>query len=92
MRLNISISSEAEMRLKERAAAEGKDPTRYAEELVENAVTKPRELPNGSAALLRKLMHEPPHIPEEDVRAMERAIEEARLPVNYDGDFDEGGE
>jgi hypothetical protein len=40
MTLSISLSSQAETKLKERAAAEGKDVV-YASELVENAVTKP---------------------------------------------------
>jgi hypothetical protein len=41
MTFSISISAQAEARLKERAAAEGKDPIAYAAELVEDAVTKP---------------------------------------------------
>jgi hypothetical protein len=41
MELQINISAEAESKLKERAAAEGKDPTAYASELVEQAVKKP---------------------------------------------------
>ena len=41
MRLNISISPQAETKLKERAAAQGKDLDAYAAELVEDAVTKP---------------------------------------------------
>jgi hypothetical protein len=41
MTLSISISPKAEARLKERAAAEGKDPTAYASDLLEQAVTRP---------------------------------------------------
>ena len=41
MVLRISISAEAETKLKERAAAQGKDPTTYASEIVEEVVTKP---------------------------------------------------
>jgi len=41
MTLSISLTPEVEARLKQRAAAEGKDPTAYATELVENAVSKP---------------------------------------------------
>jgi hypothetical protein len=41
MPLSISLSSEAEIKLKKRAAAEGKDPTTYASELVERAVSTP---------------------------------------------------
>jgi hypothetical protein len=41
MTLSISLTPEAEAKLKQRAAAEGKDPTAYATELVENAVTRP---------------------------------------------------
>ena len=41
MTLSISLSPEAEAKLKQRAAAVGKDPTTYASELVESVVTKP---------------------------------------------------
>jgi hypothetical protein len=41
MTLSISLSSKAEAKLKERAAAEGKDPTAYASDLLEQAVTRP---------------------------------------------------
>ena len=41
MTLSISLSPRAEANLRQRAAAEGKDSTAYASELVENAVTKP---------------------------------------------------
>jgi hypothetical protein len=41
MTLSISISPGAEAKLIERAAAEGKDPTAYAAELVESAVSRP---------------------------------------------------
>jgi hypothetical protein len=42
MTLSISISDQAEAKLKERAAAEGKEPTAYAAELIEDVVMKPR--------------------------------------------------
>ena len=41
MTVSISLSPRAEARLKERAAAEGKDLVAYATQLVEDAVTKP---------------------------------------------------
>jgi hypothetical protein len=41
MTLSISLSPEVEARLKERAAAEGKDPTAYVSELVAEAITQP---------------------------------------------------
>jgi hypothetical protein len=34
-------------------------------------------------------MHEPPHLPWEDVDALERAIAEGKLPVRQEGVFDE---
>jgi len=40
MMLSISLSAKAEAKLKERAAAEGKDPTAYASDLLEQAVTR----------------------------------------------------
>jgi hypothetical protein len=41
MTMSISLSPRAEAKLKERAAAEGKDPVAYVTQLVEEAVTKP---------------------------------------------------
>jgi len=41
MTLSISLSRKAEAKLKKRAAAEGKDPTTYASDLLEQAVTRP---------------------------------------------------
>ncbi|HZL34331.1 MAG TPA: hypothetical protein VFC78_03410 [Tepidisphaeraceae bacterium] len=40
MTLSISLSSETAAKLNERAAAQGKDPTAYACELIEEAVTQ----------------------------------------------------
>lgn len=41
MSLTISLPPAMETRLKERAAAEGKEPGAYASELLENAVKRP---------------------------------------------------
>jgi hypothetical protein len=41
MTLSISLSEHAEARLRERAAAAGRDPAAYAAELVERAVSGP---------------------------------------------------
>ncbi|HEY8750501.1 MAG TPA: hypothetical protein VIM11_21125 [Tepidisphaeraceae bacterium] len=41
MTLSISLSPEVEARLKERAAAEGKDPTAYVSDLVTQVITQP---------------------------------------------------
>jgi hypothetical protein len=41
MTLNVSLSRKAEAKLRKRAAAEGKDPTSYASDLLERAVTRP---------------------------------------------------
>jgi hypothetical protein len=41
MVLSISLSPVAEAKLKERAVAEGKDPSAYAADLLEKAVTRP---------------------------------------------------
>ena len=41
MTLSISLSRKAEAKLKERAAAEGKDPKAYASDILERAVTAP---------------------------------------------------
>jgi len=38
-------------------------------------------LPAGSPAAIRQVMHEPPHLTWEDVEVFERAIAEAKLPV-----------
>jgi hypothetical protein len=41
MTLSVSLSPKAEAKLKKRAAAVGKDPTSYASDLLEQAVTRP---------------------------------------------------
>lgn len=41
MTLSVSLSRKAEAKLKKQAAAEGKDPTAYASDLLEQAVTHP---------------------------------------------------
>jgi len=41
MTLTISLSPEAEAKLRQRAAAEGKDPVVYASRIVEQAVSRP---------------------------------------------------
>ena len=41
MTLSVSLSAQAEAKLKERAATAGKDPAAYASELLEDAVTRP---------------------------------------------------
>lgn len=45
---------------------------------------------SGSPVAIRQAMHEPPHLTEEDVDELERAIEEARLPLRQEGVFDNG--
>src|SRR5688572_19783667 len=49
------------------------------------------EAPPGSPARLLQLMREPPHVSQEDVDELERAIEEAKLPVRFEGVFDDEG-
>ena len=53
------------------------------------------ELPKGSPALLLQIMHSPPHVSKEAIDEFERAIEEGKMPVRYEGifdDVDEGAE
>lgn len=47
------------------------------------------QLQVGSPAAIRQVMHELPHLKWEDVDELERAIEEARLPVRHEGMFDD---
>lgn len=49
----------------------------------------PGQLQGGSPATIRQVMHEPPHLKWEDVDELERAIEEAKLPVHPGNVFDE---
>jgi hypothetical protein len=54
-------------------------------------VRETNELPPalGSAARLLEAIRRPPHVTPEDVAELERAIEEGKLPVRYDGIFGE---
>ena len=54
--------------------------------LVEPFTGLPR---SGFSAAIRQVMHEPPHLSEEDVDQLERAIEESKLPVHQESVFDE---
>ena len=47
------------------------------------------QLQAGSPTAIRQVMHEPPHLKWEDVDELERAIEEAKLPVRQGGVFDD---
>ena len=42
----------------------------------------------GSPAAILKAMYDAPHLTEEDVAQLERAIEEGKLPVSQEGVFD----
>ncbi len=46
-------------------------------------------LPPGSPAAIRQVMHEPPHLQEEDVEILERAIEEGKLLIHHGSVFNE---
>jgi hypothetical protein len=46
-------------------------------------------LRRGSPELLLKIMHELPKLTKEDTDEMERMIEEGKMPVRYDGVFDD---
>ncbi len=43
----------------------------------------------GTPAAIQQAMHELPHLKWEDVDELERAIEEAKLPVNHENVFNE---
>lgn len=49
-----------------------------------------KQVPPGSPAAIRRVMHEPPHLMWEDVDELERAIEKGKLPVHQKGVFDDG--
>jgi hypothetical protein len=44
---------------------------------------------SGSAARILRAMHEEPHVSSEDVKELERLIDQGKLPVRYDGAFDD---
>lgn len=64
MTLSVSLSPKAAAKLKERAAADGKDPSAYAGDLLEHAVTRPslRELLAPSQAEFAKTGKTPAQI------------------------------
>ncbi len=59
------------------------EPLPYPEGQPVNVSVEPLEddLPLGSPALILKAMREPPHLTKEDVDALERAIEEGKIPA-----------
>jgi hypothetical protein len=52
---------------------------------IEPLTTQP---PPGSPAVIRQMMHEPPHLRWEDVDELEQAIEEGQSSVRQEGEFD----
>ena len=52
----------------------------------------PTSLPPGVPAVVRQAMHDFPHLRNEDVDELERAITEAQLPMQHQGVFDEEGQ
>ena len=49
------------------------------------------QLRPGSPEAIRQGMCQPPHLNSEDVRELERAIAEGKLPVRLESVFDEAG-
>lgn len=49
----------------------------------------PTRMPDGSIEAILRAMAEPPHLTDEDVDDLERAIEANRIPVRHEGIFDE---
>lgn len=47
------------------------------------------QLQPGSPAAIRQVMHKPPHLSQEDVDELERAIELGKLPVHPESVFDD---
>jgi predicted nucleic acid-binding protein len=64
----------------------------YANGQAVQVVVEPltEQLPTGSPATIRKVMHELLHLTEDDVAELERAIERDWLPVGETGVFDRG--
>jgi hypothetical protein len=61
-------------------------PTDRLLEIDVHEVTEPR--PGSPAAVLRA-MREPPHLTDEAVEEFERAIESGKMPVRYNGVYDD---
>jgi len=57
--------------------------------LVELEVRDAEELPRGSAQMLRQAMRQAPHVPPEDVEALEQAIAAGRAAERPGGVFDD---
>ena len=57
--------------------------------VLEIEVTDPAEPAPGSPLALLRAMDAPPHLTQEDVDALNRSIEEGKLPVREGGVFDE---
>jgi len=59
------------------------------DQMVELDVRESTDPPRGSPAALLKLLRSMTPIPKEDLDALERAIEEGKRPVRYEGIFDD---
>jgi hypothetical protein len=87
--LMLEIPEALAQRLAWLAAEQKKSVEQVALERLSSLLEIPKENLSGSPAALRQAMHEPPHLPWEDVDELERAIAEGKLPVHQESVFDE---
>jgi hypothetical protein len=87
--LMLEIPEALAQRLAWLAAAQKKSIEQVALERLSSLLEVPKENLSGSPAALRQAMHEPPHLPWDDVDALERVIAEGKLPVHQESVFDE---
>lgn len=78
----LGVVKEGRIELEERLPVSDGQAVRVSVELV------PSEPPLDSPAGILQALHEPPHLEEEDVDALERAIADGALPVMNEGVFD----
>jgi hypothetical protein len=87
--LMLEIPEALAQRLAWLAVEQKKSVEQVALERLSSLLEVPKESLSGSPAVLRQAMHEPPHLPWEDVDELERAIAEGKLPVHQESVFDE---
>jgi len=88
--LTLELPAKLAQRLEGLAAEQKKSVEEVALEQLASSLEAAAEHPAGTAAAIRQAMRKPPHLSDEDVDELERAIEAGRLPVQSAGAFDEG--
>ena len=87
--MTLELPSEIYEAVTRAASIKGLHPAEWIVDTLRQQFVSP---PPGSRQAILQAVLQPPHLSPEDVAALEQAIEEGKLPVNWDSIFEEDSE